>query len=295
MARRYKPREVGLAALMLGPSLAVLGVFVIYPLIRSVFLAKQRCGAASRQCTDNGWDQIIDVFRSNEFQDALWVTVKFALITVPLGVALGVGLAVLADKQLRGIGFFRTVFSSTVATSVAVASLMWSFLLNPQVGFLADFLGGMFKSPGILLDPDTALWGISASSIWANLGFTFIVVTAALQGIPQELYESARVDGAGGWRRFTNVTVPMLGPTLLFVSVVLVSRAFQAFGEIDLLTDGGPQGSTTTITYLTYGDLSVIKSDDGLRAASAVLLFGLLLVVSIAQFRSVDKRIHYGN
>jgi ABC-type sugar transport system permease subunit len=235
------------------------------------------------------------VLRSNEFQDALWVTVKFALITVPAGIVLGVALAMLADKQLAGIGVFRTIFSSTVATSVAVASLMWGFLLNPQVGFLSDFLGGVFKNPGVLLDDDTALWAVSASSVWANLGFTFIVVTAALQSVPQELHESAWVDGANAWRRFTNVTLPMLGPTLLFVCVVLVSRAFQAYGEVDLLTNGGPRGATTTITYLTYGNTSIIKSNDGLKAAVALLLFALLLVVSYVQFRSVDKRVHYGN
>ncbi len=288
-------REWGLAALMLGPSLVILGAFVIYPLINAVFLGTKRCNSQGEKCVSNGWDQLWDVFRSNEFQDALWVTVKFALITVPIGVVLGVGLAVLADKQLRGSAFFRTVFSSTVATSVAVASLMWAFLLNPDVGIVADKLGGIFKDPGLLRDARTALWGISASSIWANLGFTFIVVTAALQSVPRELYESAWVDGAGGVRRFFEVTVPMLGPTLLFVTVVLTSRAFQAFGEIDLLTDGGPTGSTTTITYLAYGDTSVIKSQDGLRAAVGVLLFALLLVVSFVQFRSVDKRVHYGS
>ncbi len=122
------------------------------------------------------------------------------------------------------------------------------------------------------------------------------MVTAGLQGIPRDLYESAFADGAGGWRRFTNVTIPMLGPTLLFISVVLVSRAFQAYGEVDLLTDGGPQpqGSTTTLTYLIYGNESTIRNNDGLQAATAVLLFIVLLILSAVQFRSFDKRVHYG-
>ena len=288
-------RESMLAVVMLAPSLVILGVFVIYPLGRAVVLGQQRCDPSGRNCVSNGWDQYVDVFRSNEFQDALWVTLKFALITVPIGLALGVGLAVLADKHLRGIGVFRTIFSSTVATSVAVASLMWLFLLNPAVGVLADWIGGVAKEPGLLRDPDTALWAVSATSVWANLGFTFIVVTAALQGVPRELYESAYVDGANGWGRFTNVTVPMLGPTLLFVTVVLTSRAFQAYGEFDLLTGGGPQGRTTTLTYLIYGNNSIVKSQEGLKAAVAVLLFLLLLVVSAAQFRMVSRRVHYGN
>ena len=135
------------------------------------------------------------------------VTVKFALITVPIGLALGVGLAVLADKYVRGVGAFRAIFSSTVATSVAVASLMWLFLLEPSVGVLSNIgwvrhLFPVVKAPGLLRDPGTALGAVAASSVWASLGFTFILVTAGLQGIPRDLHEAAVVDGAGGIRRF---------------------------------------------------------------------------------------------
>ena len=291
MTRRR--RDTGLAALMLAPSLAILGLFVLYPLVRAVWLGHQRCDATGGNCRSNGWDQYVDVFRSREFQQAFGVTFRFALMTVPIGLALGVGLAVLVDKQLRGMGFFRTIFSSTAVTSVAVASLMWFFLLNPSVGILADWIGGTAKSPGLLNDPDTALWAVAVSSIWANLGFTFIVVVAGLQSIPADLYESAYVDGAGGWTRFTNVTVPMLAPTLLFAMVVLTSRAFQAYGEFDLLTGGGPAGTTTSLTYLIYGTNSVIKANSGLQAAVAVLLFVVLLVVSLLQVRLVESRVRH--
>ena len=131
---------------------------------------------------------------------------------------------------------------------------------------------------GLLRDEGTALWAVALSSIWANLGFTFIVVTAGLQSIPADMYESAYVDGASAWMRFTNVTVPMLGPTLLFVGVVLTSRAFQSYGEFDLLTGGGPAGSTTSLTYLVYGNNSIIRNNSGLQAAVAVLLFLVLAV-----------------
>lgn len=304
-AGRRRPRrrsDAPLALALLAPSLVILGTFVLYPLVRSVWLGHQRCDAQGDNCRSNGWDQYVDVFRSDDFQHALLVTVKFALLTVPTGLVLGVALAVLADRHLRGIGFFRTVFSSTVATSVAVASLMWFFLLQPDIGVLAKIgwltdLFPVLSSPGLLKDPGTALTATAVSFTWANLGFTFIVVTAGLQGIPRELYESAFVDGAGGWRRFTNVTVPMLAPTLLFAGVVLTSRAFQAYGEFDLLTDGGPrpQNSTTTVTYLIYGRESIIRNNDGLQAAAAVLLFLVLLVISALQFRGLEKRVHYGN
>jgi sn-glycerol 3-phosphate transport system permease protein len=284
-----------MAALLLAPSLVVLGVFVLYPLGRAVWLGHQRCDATGSNCRSNGWDQYLDVFRSREFQQALGVTFRFALMTVPVGLALGVVLAVLVDKQLRGMGVFRTIFSSTVATSVAVASLMWFFLLNPSVGVLAEWIGGTAKNPGLLRSEDTALWAVAVSSVWANLGFTFIVVTAGLQSIPADLYESAYVDGAGSWTRFTNVTIPMLGPTLLFAAVVLTSRAFQSYGEFDLLTGGGPDGATTSLTYLVYGNNSIIKNNSGLQAAVAVLLFVVLLVLSLLQIKGVEKRVHYAD
>ena len=302
VSRRRRWRDTPLALAMLGPSLVILGVFVLYPLGRAVWLGQQRCNYQGRNCQSVGWSQYTNVIKSSEFQDALWVTIKFAAITVPFGLALGVGLAMLADRHLRGMRFFRTIFSSTIATSVAVASLMWLFLLQPSVGVLANvgWINSLFpviKQPGLLNDPGTALWSVGISSVWANLGFTFILVTAGLQGIPRELQESAYVDGAGGWARFRHVTLPLLSPTLLFTTVVLTSRAFQAYGEMDLLTNGGPvpQDSTTTVTYLIYGSSSIIKNNDGLQAAVAVLLFIVLLGLSALQFRGFGKRVHYGS
>jgi ABC-type sugar transport system permease subunit len=301
MSTRRQWKQLPAALALLAPSLLILITFVLYPLGRAVWLGQQRCNAVGANCRSNGWDQYWDVFRSVEFQNALGVTFKFALITVPLGLVLGVGLAVLAHKPLQGVGVFRAIFSSTVATSVAVASLMWLFLLQPSVGVLANvgWLSDLFpviKSPGLLRDPGTALWSVALSSVWANLGFTFIIVTAGLQSIPDDIHEAAAIDGATGTRRFWAITLPLLGPTLLFVVIVLTTRAFQAYGEVDLLTDGGPRPSnpTTTLTYLTYGKNSVVASNDGLQAATAVLLFVVLLVLSMLQLRAIGKRVHYG-
>jgi sn-glycerol 3-phosphate transport system permease protein len=298
-SRTARWRDLPAAVVMLLPSLVVLSVFVLYPLGRAVWLGHMRCDSRGENCSSNGWDQYVDVVRSNEFRDAVVVTFKFALITVPIGLALGIALAAVADKYVRGIGVFRAIFSSTVATSVAVASLMWFFLLEPSVGVLSNvaWLQDLFpviKSPGLLDDEGTALPAVAASSIWAGLGFTFVLVTAGLQGIPRDLHEAAALDGASGVRRFWSITIPLLGPTLLFVVIVLTTKAFQAYGEIDLLTEGGPRGSTTVLTYLTYGRQSLIRNDDGLKSATAVLLFLMLLVLSAVQLRGIGRRVHYG-
>ncbi len=162
-----------------------------------------------------------------------------------------------------------------------------------NVGWLSD-LFPVIKQPGLLNDQGTALPSVAASSIWASLGFTFILVTAGLQAIPRDLHEAAAIDGASGVRRFWSITIPLLGPTLLFVVIVLTTRAFQAYGEIDLLTNGGPNDSTTVLTYLTYGSQSPINNDAGLKATVAVLLFLMLLVLSAIQLRGIGRRVHYG-
>jgi ABC-type sugar transport system permease subunit len=299
---RRRWRQLPGALALLAPSAVLLGMFVVYPLVRAVFLGRQRCNPSGTTCIDSGWDQYVDTFRSIEFQHALGVTAKLALITVPLGLVLGIGLAMLANKHLAGVGVFRTIFSSTVATSVAVASLMWFFLLQPSVGVLSNIgwvvdAFPVVKRPGLLNDPGTALWSVGLSSVWANLGFTFIIITAGLQGVPEDLHEAAALDGAGGPRRFWSITLPLLGPSLLFVVIVLTTRAFQAYGEIDLLTEGGPRpdDSTTTLTYLTYGRNSVMSDDQGLQATSAVLLFVVLLGLSFLQLWTIGKRVHHGD
>lgn len=297
---RRSVRDVPWALAMLLPSLALIIVWTVYPLVKAIQQGHFKCDVTGRRCTDQGWGRYWDVFQSRELQHSLGVSLKLMVLTVPTGLVLGIALAVLADKHLRGIGIFRTIFSSTVATSVAVASLVWFVLLQPQIGVLADLLSGWFpvlKNPGLLNDPGTALFAVALSSLWANLGFTFIIITAALQSVPRDLYESAYVDGASSARRFTNVTIPMIAPTLLFVAVVLTTRALQTYGEIALLTGGGPnpQKSTTTIPYLIYGRNSIIHNDIGTKSAAAVLLFVLSLILALVQFRGLEKRIHYGS
>ena len=175
MKRRF--RDAPAAMLMLGTSLVLLAVWTIYPLIRAIQTGHLSCDPTGRKCTESGWGTYFDVFMSREFQAALGVSVKLALMTVPIGLILGIALAVLADKHMRGIGIFRTIFSSTIATSVAVASLVWFVLLQPEIGVLSDLFSNWIpalKNPGLLRDPSTALPAVALSSIWASLGFTFI-------------------------------------------------------------------------------------------------------------------------
>jgi sn-glycerol 3-phosphate transport system permease protein len=291
---RNRLSEALLALALLAPSLVLFAVFVFYPLGRTIWLGLHQNDFFGGNQVYVGWSQYSDVLASAGFRHALMTTVEFVLLTVPLGLVLGIAMAVLAHKAIRGIGFFRTVFSSTVATSVAVASLMWLVLLNPSIGILTRILPfDVLKNPGLLASPTWALVAVSLTTVWQNLGFTFIVITAGLQGVPEDLYESAVMDGAGGWSRFWNVTLPMLSPTILFAGIVLMIGSFQSYGQIDFLTGGGPGNATTVLVYQIYGSNSPISDNLGVQAATAVLLFALLLVLSLVQFGLLERRVHY--
>lgn len=286
-----RKREWPLALAFLAPSAVLFGVFVFYPLVRTVQLGLYRSDpfGGTRYV---GISRYTDLLTSDEFANSMSVTLRFVALTVPLGLALGLGLAVLAHQKLRGIGIYRTIFSSTVATSVAVASLMWFTLLNPQIGLVNNLLADLGRERiGFFQDPGWALLSVSLATVWQNLGFTFIVLSAGLQAVPDELVESARIDGAGGWGRFRHVTLPLLSPTLLFAVVVLSINAFQTFGQVDLLTEGGPDDRTTLLVYSIFRETS---RDPSAAAVPAIALFGVLLVLTLVQLRVLERRVHYG-
>jgi sn-glycerol 3-phosphate transport system permease protein len=294
--RRHRLREAVLAAVLLAPSAALFGVWVFYPLVRTVWLGLYRQDPFGLHRTWVGFDQYHEVLTSGDFRHSLWVTVLFVLYTVPASLGLGLGLALLAHRRLRGMRVFRTIFSSTVATSVAVASLLWLVLLHPSLGLFNHILRSFGRDPvDFLNDPDTALFAVSATTVWQNLGLVFIVMLAGLQSIPEELLEAARLDGHGAWSRFRYVTVPLLSPTLMFALVVLMINAFQAFAQIDLLTpEGGPLKSTNVLVYSLYDTVHKTR-DPGLAAAQAVVLFVIILVLSLVQFRYLERRVHYAS
>ena len=282
--RRRKTREHALAALFLLPSVVVFSAFFFYPIGRIVYLGFFQQNQTRTRQRYVGFDQYTSVLTGHDFTEGLSITVKYVLLTVPAGLVLGILLAVAANRKLRGIKIFHTIFASTVATSVAVASIVWVVLINPTVGyFKVDWLR----------DTHLALFGVALSSIWQNLGLTFIVVLAGLQAIPEELNEAATVDGMGPVRKFFTVTLPMLSPTLLFLVVVLTVFAFQAFAQIDILTEGGPAGSTETLVFKIFK-----QQQGGALGTGSVMAVGLFLitfVVALGQFLLLERRVHYGN
>jgi len=283
---RRRWREWGLAGLLLAPSLAIFGVFFFYALYRLIDLSlhqQNRTGTRERWVGLSQWGEVLT---SHDFLDGLSITVRYVLLTVPAGLVLGIVLAVIAHRKLRGIKVFQTIFASTIASSVAVASVIFFTLVNPTVGYFNDI--GFIS----LADPDTALRGVALSSIWQNLGLTFIIVIAGLQAIPVEIDEAAMLDGFGPIRKFFRITLPMISPTLLFLVVILTIFAFQAFAQIDILTSGGPAGSTETLVFKIFNSQQPV--DVGKGAVMAIGLFFITLLVTLGQFVILERRVHYG-
>ncbi len=281
-----RTREMLTGYLLLLPAVSVLAVFAFYPLVRLAHFAVFRPNRFGNGETYVGVSNITNVLTGDEFKSALWITLKYLLYTVPLGLVVGVLLALAANRTLRGIKIFQTIFSSTIASSAAVAGVIFYSLVNPEIGRFkdVDFIS--------LSKSSSALLGVSLSSTWQNVGLTFVIVLAALQAVPQELLEAARLDGFGMVRRLFRVTLPLIGPALLFLAVVLIIGAFQTFAQIEVLTGGGPAQSTETLVYKIFQ-----RQDPGHISEGAVMslgLFGLTFFVTMVQLLLLNKRVHYG-
>jgi sn-glycerol 3-phosphate transport system permease protein len=289
--RRRAVREALLAYAFLFPAAVIFGVFIFYPFAKNFDLAMHISplfpGLPSKYV---GLDQFGDVLGSKDFLDSLWTTILFALMTVPTGIALGLALAVAAHQKLKGVTIYRTIFSSTVATSVAVASVIFGTLFSRQVGLLPWL--GINPAPPFLQNPDLALPAVAVTTIWQNLGLSFILMSAGLQAVPDDLLDAAQVDGAGPWTRFRRITLPLLSPTMFFAVIVGSIFALQTFGQIDLLTQGGPLKRTNVLTYFIYDQLHN-HNNPGKAAVLAIALFAIALVFTLLQMRLLERRVHY--
>lgn len=286
-------RRLLAALVFLAPSLGLFALFVFYPMIKSVLLGLYITDPFGRGDLYVGPSQYVDVLSSPRVWKSLQVTVRFALLTVAGGLLLSLALALLANARLRGIAIYRTIFASTVASSVAVASLIWLLLFNPSAGLLNYLLSLLHLSPvGWLTDSRWALTSVAIATIWMQLGFNVLVLLAGLQAIPDELYESARVDGSGGWRTLRRVTLPLLSPSLFFLSVVSLIRAFESFGQIHILTRGGPLDATNVLVYSIYRD-AFFNFQNGPASIQALLLFAIILVLTMVQFVVVERKVFY--
>ncbi len=286
-------RSLGIGLAYLAPSLVLFAAFVFIPLAETLNLSFFNTRASGTITTFAGIDHYLELLTSPAFRTGLLATAIFAIYTVPIGIALGLVLAVLLNQRLRAINVFRTMMSSTIAISAAVGALIWLLLFNPSLGLLNYVLSRVgVHGPEWLIQPTTAIIAVSITTIWLTLGTNIIVLLSGLQGVPEEIYEAARLDGARGLRMFTRITIPMVSPSLFFLFVVDTVAVLQAFTQIHVMTRGGPVDATRVLVYSIYQD-AFQNFQFGFASAQAVILLLLVMGLTLIQFRFVERRVHY--
>jgi ABC-type sugar transport system permease subunit len=295
--RRVSPRERRewlLFVLLIGPNLLLFALFTYWPLLYNFYLSFVRWNFLRPTKPFVWFDNYVNVFTSSEFWAIVANTAVFALFSVGLTLTIGLALALLINQPLRYRNTARAVLFSPVIMSGAVVAVVWSYIFDPRYGLIDQLLKLIgLASPNWLGDPAWAMPAVIIVYVWKNLGYAVVIYLAGLQGIPRELYDAARVDGAGPWARFWNVTLPGLSPIAFFLSVTSILATFQAFDIIKVLTDGGPVIATTTLIYHLY-ELGFVSYDAGQAGVVAMVLFTIMLVLTLIQLRYLEQRVNYG-
>lgn len=291
--RRREWRNAASGILYLSPALAVFSMFLFYPAVKTGWLSAFRTNVLGNPTKFIGFDNYSAILSSEGFRSSLWVTLLFTIMVVPATMVIALALAILANEKIRGMSFFRTVYAMPLAISSAAAAVVWRLIFHPSQGILNSVLGAIgLPTFGWLTDPGVALISVSLTTIWMHIGFSFIVLLGGLQALPTELYESAAIDGADRRRQLRHVTLPLLSPVLFFVSIVLVINSLQSFGQIDILTGGGPAGATNLIVYEIYQN-AFVRNQVGFASAETIVLFLLIMVLTAVQYRVGNKKVHY--
>ncbi|RIK40667.1 MAG: sugar ABC transporter permease [Chloroflexi bacterium] len=229
-----------------------------------------------------------------EFWQVLRNTVYYTAGYVPLAVTLPLLMAILVNQKLKGITFFRTAYFLPVVTSGVAIALVWGWMYNPSFGVINYLLERLFgiQGPRWLADPRWAMPSLIIIGVWHSLGYNMVIYLAGLQGIPQELYEAARIDGAGWWAQVRYVTVPLITPTAFFILVLSIIGSFQVWTITYLLTQGGPAGATLTLSYYIYQQ-GFQWFHMGFAAALAYVLFAIVFVATMIQFKLQKQWVFY--
>ena len=284
------------AYLFLLPSLVIFITFTFFPAIYSMVVSLFRWNMPMKP-SFVGFENYIylftDAIEGPLFWKSFFNTFYFAL-GVPINLVISLLIALLLNKRLAGVGIFRTTFFLPSITSMAAVSVVWLWLFHPaEYGLFNSWLIDLgLPIQRWLRDPVLAMPCLIGMGVWYGMGYNIIIFLAGVQSIPQTYYEAARIDGANPFALFRHVTWPLLGPTLFYVLSVGMINSLKAFTEIDVMTQGGPLGSTTTLAYNLYQNAFQFFQL-GKASAIAVLLFIMLLLLTWIQFRFIDRKVHY--
>lgn len=314
------------------PASLVILLFHVFPVIYSFLLSIFRGTLKHPMQYFIGLENYIELFQDVEFWKAMLNTLFFSIMSVPLGILIALGIAILLNQKIRGLGIYRTIYYIPVITSIAAVALVWKWLFDNKSGFfnqLFEMLGlrpslWLSESRGIfqvcfswisidlpqyiqifgtdfdqvitrlIHGPSVALCCIIVMSVWKVLGYNVVIFLAGLQTIPTQLYEAAEIDGATPYQQFRNVTWPLLSPTTFFIFIMSTISSFQVFVQVFMMTPtGGPDRSTSVVVFYLY-EKAFKTFEFGYAAAMAYVLFTIIFVLTLLQKKYVGEKVHYG-
>lgn len=275
------------------PAMIPLVLFWLIPLGWIAYLSLMEWDFMSPDLPFVGLENYILLFKDPAFHQALSVTLLFCLGSVVPNLAIGLLLAVLLNKKMKGGGLYRLMMFAPWVTPTVAVSIVWSWIYEPEVGLANTVLQGIgLEGIRWLQDPKWALVGILLVTIWKWVGWCMVFFLVALRNVPKELQEAANLDGASGWQAFKNVTLPLISPTTFFLAVIQLVTMMQAYDQINILTQGGPAGSTRTLLYLYYQS-AFTSFRIGEASAVAVILIAICAGFSICSFIVARRTVHY--
>ncbi|MFC7474204.1 sn-glycerol-3-phosphate ABC transporter permease UgpA [Dankookia sp. GCM10030260] len=293
MDRKVVFNQKLLPYLLLLPQMAITIVFFFWPAGQAVWFAFLRQDAFGIRTTFVGFENFQDLFADPLYLDTIRNTAVFSTGVTVIALAVALLLAVLADKQIKGAGGYRTLLIWPYAIAPAIAAVLWIFLFHPSIGLIGRALNDAGLPFDYKLNGNQAMLVVILASAWKQVSYNFIFFLAGLQSIPKAVLEAAAIDGARATRRFWTIIFPLLSPTTFFLLVVnLVYAFFDTFGVIDALTKGGPAKATETLIYRAYVD-GRVNLDLGSSSAQSVVLMIVVILLTAIQFRYVERRVHY--
>ncbi len=271
------------------PCMLVFAVFLFYPFFKTIFLSLFLTDKMGQAKIFVWLQNYTDLLTSESFRNSLKVTLIFVVIVVLAGMLLGFIAAVLCNKAFPGIRFFSTAYALPMAIASSSAAMIFNIMLHPTVGIVNKLTG---LDINWLNNPNTALICVAVITAWMNSGINFLYFSAGLGNIDETIYERASVDGASSVQQFFSLTLPGLLPIMFYTLVVNIIQAFQSFGQINILTQGGPSEATNVIVYSIYRD-AFFNYRFGSAAAQSVILFIIIMLITLVMFRFEKKGVNY--
>ena len=282
-----------LPALLVAPQLIISFIFFFYPSGQAIWNSLFLPDPFGLKTEYVGLDNFRFLLTDSYYLASFKTTIIFSTAVSVSSMAIGLYLAALADRLIKGAGVYQTLLIWPYAIAPAIAGVLWLFLFNGNIGLVSYYLQGLGYDWNHTLDGDQAMFLVVLASSWGRISYNFLFFLAGLQAIPKSIIEAAAIDGASFWRRFLTIVIPLLSPITFFLLVVnIVYAFFDTFGIVHTITSGGPEQDTNILVYKVFSD-GFVSQDLGSSAAQSVILLVLVGVLTVIQFKYIEKKVHY--